>query len=85
MSSNESATPREDLEELADRINRSGLRTPVLLLIEMVGPLDVIGSQLAQFSRPFLDQGRWSQYADALAEPGNWDTLRRLLDKAAGR
>jgi hypothetical protein len=81
MNSHPSETPHDDLEQLAATIVRSGLRTPTLFIIDIVTAFDIIGSQMAIFSRPFLNGGSWERYAAALAEPGNWRILRQLVDK----
>lgn len=73
-------TRREDLQGLVQAIERAGLRAPLALMLDALRPIDVISSQCAQFTRPFLHGHSWRRYADVLAEEQSWQELRRLLD-----
>lgn len=71
----------EALRRLAAGVGRSGLRVPAAMLLEALGPLDVICSQLARFSMPFVGGTGAEPYAAALSEAGAWRELRRLIDE----
>ncbi|MCS6880478.1 MAG: hypothetical protein RMK84_14035 [Oscillochloridaceae bacterium] len=68
------------LQRLAAGVERAGLRAPVALLLDILSPIDVISSQVARFSLPFLGGTRAEVYVAALGEPDAWRDLRRLLD-----
>lgn len=68
------------LQRLAASVERAGLRAPVALLLDMLSPIDVVSSQVARFSRPFLGGTPAEAYVAALGEPDAWRDLRRLLD-----
>lgn len=71
----------EPLEGLAAQIARSGLSVPAAMLLDVISPFDVISSQLARFSRPFVGGTRAAPLVDALTETDAWARLRRLLDQ----
>lgn len=71
----------EPLRRLAAGVERSGLRVPATMLLDALGPVDVICSQLARFSMPFVGGTGAEPFAAALSEAGGWRELRRLLDK----
>ena len=64
--------------DFAEALVRHNLHGSARLLLDLVAPLDVINSQLALFSRPFLS-GSWRRTATALSEPEAWQHLRNLL------
>lgn len=69
----------EPLQRLAAGVGRSGLRVPAALLLDALSPLDVICSQLARFSMPFVGGTGAEPLAAALSEVAAWRELRRLL------
>jgi hypothetical protein len=69
----------EPLHQLVAQIERAGMREAVIFAIDMLRPIDVIGSQIVQFSRPFLAGSPWAAYAAVLAERESWQELRHLL------
>lgn len=69
------------LQQLVEVIESSGMRAPLKFLLDMLSPLDVVSSQLACFSRPFLIGTRVEMFVAALSEPAAWTELRRLLDQ----
>lgn len=71
----------ESLEQLAAAIERAGLRAPATIALDMLCPLDVIASQVALFTRPFVRGTRLDSYAGLLAERTSWQELRRLLSR----
>ncbi len=76
-----SADP-ETLRRIAAKVERSGLRTPVALLLDALSPIDVINSQLARFGLPFARGTGAEPLLRALAEADSWRELRSLLDEA---
>jgi hypothetical protein len=71
----------ESLHVLAEQIERAGLRAPAAILLDLLCPLDVISSQMAQFSRPLVRGTSLDPYAELLAETASWQELRRLLSR----
>lgn len=69
----------DPLRHLVSRLEQAGLRAPAALFLDAVSPLDVVGSQMARFSRPFLGGTRVEPLVTALEEPAAWAELRRLL------
>jgi hypothetical protein len=67
------------ISQLAEAIERAGMREAAALALDVLRPVDLIGSQLAQFSRPFLSGHAWEPYAAALAAQGGLEALRKLL------
>jgi hypothetical protein len=67
------------LQQMAERIARAGMRAPVAIALDVLGPLDVISSQVALFARPLLRGTGLHPYADLLTDAANWQELRRLL------
>ena len=67
------------LQQLAERIDQAGWRDSAAFALDVVGPLDVVASQLAAFTRPFIGTHPWALYAEALAEPAAWRVLRQLI------
>jgi hypothetical protein len=67
------------LGQMAERIERAGLRAPAAILLDVLSPLDVIGSQLALFARPLVRGTGLHPYADLLTDTASWQELRRLL------
>jgi hypothetical protein len=67
------------LAQLADRIARSPLHTALCLTLDLLSPIDVISSQLAQFARPLVSGTGLEPYASLLADRASWPELRRLL------
>lgn len=55
------------------------MRAPLALLLDTLSPLDIVSSQLARFSLPFVGGTRAEPVAAALAEVEAWRELRRLL------
>jgi predicted oxidoreductase (fatty acid repression mutant protein) len=70
----------ESLQQLATQIERSSMREAIVFALDVLRPVDLLSSQFAQFSRPFLAHSRWAVYAAALAQEESWTTLRRLLN-----
>ncbi len=68
------------LQRLVAGVERAGLRAPLALILDMLSPIDVVSSQLARFSLPFLGGTRAEAYVAALGDPDAWRDLRRLLD-----
>ena len=71
---------RQVLQRLVSGVDRAGMRAPIGLILDMLSPIDVLSSQLARFSLPFLGGTRAETYALVLGEPDAWRELRRLLD-----
>jgi hypothetical protein len=71
----------DPLVELAADLHRRGLRAPVALLLDAVRPLDIVNSQLARFSLPFLSHTGAEPVASALCDAAGWQTLRCLLEE----
>ena len=69
----------EVLRQLAADLGRAGLRVPATMMLEALSPLDVVSSQVARFSQPFVGGTRAGPLALALAEVTAWAELRRLL------
>jgi len=67
------------LQQMAQRIEQAGLREPATILLDVLGPLDVIGSQLALFVRPLVRGTSLHFYTDLLTDSANWRVLHRLL------
>ncbi|NTW97193.1 MAG: hypothetical protein HGB28_01420 [Oscillochloris sp.] len=72
---------QEQLQKMAAEIERVGLRAPATMLLDLLAPLDVISSQIAQFARPLVRGTSLDPYAGLLAETANWQELRRLLSR----
>jgi len=72
---------REQIQKLATEIERVGLRAPATILLDLLAPLDVISSQIAQFARPLVRGTSLDPYAGLLTETANWQELRRLLSR----
>lgn len=70
------------LRSLVAGLERAGMREPAALLLDMLSPLDVVSSQLARFSRPFLGGTRAEPVVAALEEVSAWADLRRLLGRS---
>nr|WP_044201008.1 hypothetical protein [Oscillochloris trichoides] len=68
------------LTQLATAITRAGWRPTALLMLDLLGPLDVISSQAVLFTRPLLRGTSLDTYAHLLSEPANWHALRQLLE-----
>lgn len=68
------------LHELANRITKSGLKTPARMILDIVEPLGFIASQVALMLRPFTPQGRWRSYLTALDDEHGWSALHRIVD-----
>ncbi len=73
--------PDDALARLAARVDATGLRVPMALLLDALSPLDIIGSQLARFSLPLTGGTSAEPIALALADSAGWRELRRLLDE----
>ncbi|MBX0327592.1 hypothetical protein K2Z83_07870 [Oscillochloris sp. ZM17-4] len=71
----------DGLQKLAEHIDRAGLRAPAAILLDLLCPLDVISSQIAQFARPLVRGTGLDPYAGLLAEAASWQELRRLLSR----
>ncbi len=71
--------PDDPLQGLADGIERSGMRVPAAMLLDLLSPLDVISSQLATFSKPLVGGTAIEPVVTALQETTAWAELRRLL------
>ncbi|NNJ10503.1 hypothetical protein EKD04_009200 [Chloroflexales bacterium ZM16-3] len=71
----------DSLHDLAAQIDRVGLHAPATILLDLLCPLDVISSQIAQFARPLVRGTSLDPYARLLAEPASWQELRRLLSR----
>lgn len=69
------------LRRLAAGVDRSGMRVPASILLDALSPLDVVCSQLARFSLPFVGGTRAEPFTAALSEARAWQELRRLLDE----
>lgn len=69
------------LGHVAQRIERAGLRAPVAILLDVLGPLDVISCQLALFVRPLVRGTGLYPYANLLTDAASWQELRRLLSR----
>ncbi len=67
------------IQQLAGAITRTGMRSPVSLILDMLSPLDFVSSQVALFVRPFMVVPRWEHYATALTNEEKWADLRRQL------
>ncbi len=61
------------------RIERTGLRAPVAILLDVLSPLDVISSQMALFARPLVRGTGLYSYASLLTDTASWQELRKLL------
>lgn len=72
---------QEALRRLAAHIERAGLRGPAMIALDLLCPLDVIASQLAIFSRPFVRGTHLDSYAQLLAERTSWQELHGLLSR----
>lgn len=68
------------LQRLVARVEHAGMRVPLALVLDMLSPIDVVSSQLARFSLPFLGGTRAEAYVAVLGDPDAWRNLRRLLD-----
>lgn len=75
----ESQTNRETLQSLAGLIARRGLRSPALILLDSLSPLDIVASQLAIFVRPLFGGTSLASYTTALSHATSWRELHRLL------
>lgn len=71
----------EPIYQLAEAIERAGMREAAMLALDVLRPVDLISSQIAQFSRPFLIGHTWEPYATALAAQGGLAALRKLLTR----
>jgi hypothetical protein len=69
----------DPLQGLVDGIERSGMRVPAAMLLDLLSPLDVISSQLATFSKPLVGGTAIEPVVTALQEAAAWAELRRLL------
>jgi hypothetical protein len=67
------------LRQVAQRIERAGLRTPAAILLDVLSPLDVLSSQLALLARPLVRGTGLYPYANLLTDAASWQELRRLL------
>lgn len=74
-------TNQDTLHQMVERIEHAGLRTPVALLLDLFGPLDIISSQIAQFSHPLVRGTSLDSYAKVLADVASWQVLRSLLSR----
>jgi hypothetical protein len=70
---------QEQLQKVITQIDRAGLRVPAAILLDLLAPLDVISSQIAQFAHPFMRGTSLDPYARLLTETANWEELRELL------
>jgi hypothetical protein len=71
----------DPLASLVARVDALGLRVPAAILLDALRPLDIVGSQLARFSMPFVGGTKAEPLAAALSEAEAWRELRRLLDE----
>ncbi len=69
------------LAALAQAITQAGWRPAALMMLDLLGPLDIISSQAVLLTRPFVQGTRLDPYAQVLSEPANWNHLRQLLDR----
>lgn len=76
-------TTNQVLQRLVAGVECAGMRAPLALILDMLSPIDVVSSQLARFSLPFLGGTRAEAYVSALGDPDAWRELRRLLDTPA--
>ena len=67
------------LRQIVQRIERTGLRAPVAILLDVLSPLDVISSQMALFARPLVRGTGLYSYASLLTDTASWQELRKLL------
>jgi hypothetical protein len=75
--------PSEAIQHLAEAIQQRGLRSPVILMLDVLKPVDFISSQVAQFVFPFVRGGQWEHYAAILTEERGWNDLRQRLSEEA--
>jgi hypothetical protein len=79
---NQSFSP-ELLERIAQYLQRTGLATPALLLLEIARPLGVFGSQCLTLLQPLAPEQRWqnqiNQIAQAMEDDATWTRLENLL------
>ena len=70
----------ELIERLAHRIERWGLVTPALLLLEVSRPLSFFGSQILYLTQPLLGPAV-ARYARLLEDPSSVEQLLARLER----
>ena len=78
--SSDSDHQRELIERVAQRIERWGLVTPAVLLLESARPLHFIGGQLLYLAQPLLGSAA-GRYAELLEHPDSVDQLTARLEQ----
>lgn len=73
------AQPEEPLLDLIAGLERTGLRAPAAIFLDLLSPVDVITSQLVCFGRPFVLGTSAETLFTRLGDPPAWAELRRLL------
>ncbi|MFV9505547.1 MAG: hypothetical protein AB4911_13410 [Oscillochloridaceae bacterium umkhey_bin13] len=73
------STPDDALSQLAHRIAQAGLRSPSLMVLDLLQPLDPLNANLASFGSPFVRGTSLEPLLTRLAEPAAWAELRRYL------
>ena len=56
------------IEELGTSLQRRGLATPALMLLDLAAPLGFLSEQLLLAARPFILSGRWRTRVDEIAQ-----------------
>lgn len=69
----------DPLSRLVAHLERSGLREPTAILLEMISPVDLISSQIARFGQPFARGTGAEPLIERLGDAAAWAELRRLL------
>lgn len=71
--------PDAPLLALAAQIERLGLRTPTLMMLELLSPLDLLSTQFASFGSIFVRGTQAEMVLERLTEAEAWAALRRQL------
>ncbi len=79
----DSQTREQQLNALAEEIERHGLRGPAQIFLGSISPISIIASQSLAVFRPLLPHGRWRNYVTALEDDTSWEALWRILERKA--
>ena len=69
------------LHELVTTLSHQKLDGAARLLLDIVGPVSFLASQVALVVRPLTPRGRWHDYVDALTEEEGWNAFRRFINR----
>lgn len=71
--------PEDPLQPIVARLERTGLRAPASLVLEILSPIELISSQIARFGQPFVRGTAAEALIERLGETEAWAELRRML------